>query len=236
MEKKCALDGSTFNEVDLICPKCRRIEEGTFIQYEAKLDHVLREEGGFVLEGFLICANSQCNSRYPILQGIPVVLRDYNAWWRAQKMNIFHTSVESSEIKNYFDSIEQIEPLLLTEKNLISSYMDFHYGTDFDILDTFFWKNGNGQYWEKVIGMTRQDGDVHYKYAIDLGCSVGWYTFELARFSDFAVGIDLDFNKVTAAARIQREGKAMYERRIHGRCFEDGGIVRTGTKCSVSSG
>jgi len=56
--------------------KCRRVAKNTFIQYSVKLDDVFKEEDGFVLEGFLTCANSQCRSRYPILYRVPLPYDD----------------------------------------------------------------------------------------------------------------------------------------------------------------
>jgi SAM-dependent methyltransferase len=56
--------------------------------------------------------------------------------------------------------------------------------------------------------------------ALDLGCGVGRLAFELARFHDRVVGLDLNFHMVAAAARIQRSGRIEYHRRLRGQRFE----------------
>jgi SAM-dependent methyltransferase len=46
-----------------------------------------------------------------------------------------------------------------------------------------------------------------------LGCATGGYTFELARHSQWAVGIDFNFSLVSAAALIQREQSIRFMRK-----------------------
>jgi len=54
-----------------------------------------------------------------------------------------------------------------------------------------------------------------------LGCSVGRYTFELARFCDMAIGMDMNFSAVKTAAGLRRLGNVRYKRKRHGRRYEE---------------
>ncbi|MFN9972694.1 MAG: methyltransferase domain-containing protein, partial [Phycisphaerae bacterium] len=50
--------------------------------------------------------------------------------------------------------------------------------------------------------------------ALDLGCSVGRATFELARRTGrFTTGVDLNFSMLRLAEQIRRQGRARYPRR-----------------------
>lgn len=53
--------------------------------------------------------------------------------------------------------------------------------------------------------------------ALDLGCSVGRSSFELARFVGQVIGIDLSESFIGAASTLQREGRLRYRRLDEGR-------------------
>jgi SAM-dependent methyltransferase len=92
-----------------------------------------------------------------------------------------------------------------TGQALLSTYMDSHYPET--ILDEF---------WKRVVELI----DNQYVFALDLGCSVGRNTFELARRSKIAVGIDLNFNALAAADQIQRTQTSTYIRRKRGNYYQ----------------
>jgi SAM-dependent methyltransferase/uncharacterized protein YbaR (Trm112 family) len=212
---------SSLRKIELICPRCRRAGPDGIEQFPLNLNQINKKHGDFVLEGLLGCTSTGCNAVYPIVEGVPVVLKDMKTWWNAQKHSLPASKTGLSELREYFETLETDGASNLTEKFLMSSYMDFHYGTNLGKSETpLLWGDSN-QYWEKTIGMAQPDTDATYEKSLDLGCSVGRYTFELARFSDIAVGIDIDFNKVAMAAKIQRMQKVSFERRVRGRSFQE---------------
>ena len=72
-----------------------------------------------------------------------------------------------------------------------------------------------------MIDLARPDDNEKFERSLDLGCSVGRFTFELASFSELAVGVDLNFNIVSEAARIHRTQTVAYARRKRGRWYEE---------------
>jgi SAM-dependent methyltransferase len=93
-----------------------------------------------------------------------------------------------------------------TNEALLSAYMDSHYPET--ILDEF---------WKRVVELINTNS---YEFALDIGCSVGRNTFELARRSKLAIGIDLNFNALAAAEYIERTQTSTYKRRKRGRYYQ----------------
>jgi len=193
-----------WERLTLICPRCRA-EQGL------ALEQTLHSAGDFVLEGLLHCSTSACLARYPILDGVPVVLKDISRWW--QHASLPNTVADSVPLREYFASLEADAPAAHDRRRLLSTYMDAHYGTP----PTPLAAAQQPDYWQQLIALTPPAQA--YQQTLDLGCSVGRYTFELARQSELAVGLDLNFDLLAAAARIQREQTVRYERSLRGRFY-----------------
>jgi putative 4-mercaptohistidine N1-methyltranferase len=89
---------------------------------------------------------------------------------------------------------------------LLNQYLLFHYGTaqdqvcyDFGPTDALFYPTRCVSEFLPAIG--------HITRALDLGCAVGRSTFELARWADEVVGIDLSSQFISAAQSVQRTGQ-----------------------------
>ena len=98
--------------------------------------------------------------------------------------------------------------------------MTFHYGHGDEIPAALRPVADPRAFWATLVAAAQPEAHGEYACALDLGCSVGRYTFELARMSRLAVGIDTDFGKVFLAERMRRCGTVTYERKVRGRCFE----------------
>lgn len=79
-------------------------------------------------------------------------------------------------------------------EELAAQYLDAHYGTT------------NLGYWHQMSVPTGNS------LCLDVGCSVGRYTFECAK-QGFAVGVDLNVEHLAQAAEFQRVGKIRYTRK-----------------------
>ena len=210
-----------FVQAGIVCPRCRRPESGRMIQAPLGIRDASRWEGEFLLEGLLGCTDPVCGAAYPVVDGVPVILKDVGTWWRRAKAAMSEARAVGPEVRGYFEALEGSGPEGIDGRSLLGSYMDFHFGQftcDSAAPDP---SNGasNSAYWEKVVGMARPGAGGEYSKSVDLGCSVGRFTFEAARFSGLSVGLDLDFGKVSAAAGIQRKRIVAYERRDRGRTF-----------------
>jgi SAM-dependent methyltransferase/uncharacterized protein YbaR (Trm112 family) len=207
--------------IELICPRCRHAGGEGIVQSALQLGQVFEREEEFIIEGFLVCTNTECHFRYPIIKGVPVILKDIEGWWYSEKSKLSRITCGTKEIQEFFAALNKKEPLSIAEKSLLSSYMDLHYG-DFPNTPAALASMGNPRLFrDKVLGVARPATEKKYQKAIELGCSVGRYTFEIAHFSNLSIGIDLNFNAVSSAARFQRTRKVCYERKRHGRHFEE---------------
>jgi len=191
------------------------------VQAPLRMRQGFREEGGVTLEGLLECTDSVCGATYPVMEGVPVVLKDVGSWWRQARAAMSSVRSTVPGIHEYFDTLEGDGPSGIDGKSQLGTYMDFHYGEFVDPPPAPNPASGasNRSYWENVVTMARPAAGERYPRSIDLGCSVGRFTFEMAKFSDLAVGLDLDYGKVSAAARTQRGRRIAYERRERGRLF-----------------
>ena len=129
----------------LICPSC--------LPVEAALQCLISEkDGADILSGSLYC--SQCNTNYPIQDGIAILLP-------------VSSEVDSQIPSKYENAI------------LVSSYLWAHYADILKDMDAI-------AAYEEWSALLRDDSGI----SLDAGCSVGRFTFEMSKKSDFAVGID----------------------------------------------
>lgn len=202
-------------KLKLICPRCRCPE----VQSSLTLRQVFKKDRDFILEGFLVCSFENCQKVYPILKGVPIILKDIEKWWGSEKSKFSCVVSDAPEMREYFDALSK--PAQHAERCLLSTYMDLHYGSLDDVPPAFGSLSDPNAFWKILVEIARPKPDTKYQRSLDLGCSVGRYTFELARFSELTIGIDLNFNAVSSAAEIQRTKKVRYERRKRGSCFEE---------------
>ncbi len=189
-----------FEQISIVCPECRKPESKSPL----KLESIFERDEDFVLNGFLSCSDPSCEKKFPVLAGVPIVLKDIDKWMRSDSLQLSTFLEKTPEIRNFYDI--KIQPREVNE-GAVSAYMDSHYPVS-SALDEF---------WKKAIELIDSN---HYEFALDIGCSVGRYVFELARCSKFAVGIDLNFIALASANRIQRTQEITYKRRIRGRYYQ----------------
>lgn len=197
----------------LLCPSCRQQGERSAL----RLRPLQADAQGFVLEGLLDCT---AGCRYPILDGVPVVLRDMAEWWRQSRAGLSRAAVADATLVDYFNRLDAVAPDRYDQRSLLSTYFDAHYG---DPTPPGGWPSAE-DYWRHVVATV--ESTATGGSALDLGCGVGRLGFELARFHDRVVGLDLNFHLVAAAARIQRSGRVDYQRRLRGLQFQPVSLFR----------
>jgi putative 4-mercaptohistidine N1-methyltranferase len=104
-------------------------------------------------------------------------------------------------------------------ETLVSQYLLFHYGTGedqcpypFGPTDARFYPIRCVSEFLPEIGLVDR--------ALDLGCAVGRSTFELSRWADSVIGIDLSHSFISAAKEVQKTGVALIQR------LEEGKVVK----------
>ncbi len=132
-----------------------------------------------------------------------MILKNMAAWRPSAESEIITGLASGHEILEYFAA--EIEQGFEERDALLGTYLQSHYGTP-------------GVY-RKILGECLETS-APLGFALDLGCATGGHTFELARHSQWALGMDLNFSLVSAAARMQREQKIRFSRKRRSRHAE----------------
>ncbi len=155
-------------KIQLVCPQCRDPAKDMYsILAMNDIDEISSEH---VMTGDLKCPD--CGSKYPIIGGVPCILKDIDIW--QAKVN------------------EEPDPDPVTK-----IFNEFHYGKLEDLQD---WPDDQ-RYWSALKELSKGN----YLNSLDLGCSVGRHTFELAEMSDTTLGIDLRLSSLKLAVIRQIE-------------------------------
>jgi SAM-dependent methyltransferase/uncharacterized protein YbaR (Trm112 family) len=163
------------------------------------------------IEGFLTC--KICKSKYPIIQGVPILLENFHKYAR-QRIIIFGKWIvnsKSPEIKSFLKS-ERAKIWSHTYNNryeesgiLYKSYLNTHngYPSD-DRLLSLFKKQIKPNH---IYKMLTDEGLNLNGIGLDIGCSIGSSTFELSKKLTYVFGIDLSFSFILEARKIMHDRK-----------------------------
>jgi len=179
---------------------------GRVVSHAVTLAETAVEERGFVLEGLLACANDECGGRYPVLRGVPIVVADLDAWWRSAAPRLAPAPAATTGLQELLARLESGNAVAAPGAEALDAYALAHYGDEDAGARVPAGVPPPGRFWARVRELAALDATRPAR-ALDVGCSVGRFTFELAACSDLAVGLDLGFAAVErAAARARRTG------------------------------
>ena len=196
-----------FDALQPICPRCAL--EGRAAS-PLRLAAVLEGSDEFVREGLLHCGCEDCRLEYPIIDGVPIIVPDVRGYI-ANNINQIHRRGDlSEEIEGVLgDALGPGSNLDQTRQHL-SIYCWGHYG-DLDPEEQQDDTLGS------IVNCLTQGFSLPINPsapALDLGCSVGRTTFELAqRIDGLALGIDLNFAMLQTAQTVLQTGHLRYGRR-----------------------
>lgn len=165
----------------------------------------LKEIGDECIEGFLTC--NVCNSKYPVIQGVPIVLQNFHEYAR-RRIVIYGkwiTNSKSSGLKDFLRSEGtkihfRTSNDLYEENNLLyRTYLNNHnkYYLD-DRLLSLLKRKIEPDHIYKMLGKKSLNlGGI----GLDIGCSFGSSTFELAKRLPLVFGVDLSFSFILEARK-----------------------------------
>ena len=171
---------------------------------------------GDVEEGALRCENPACARRYPIVDGVALVIPDLSGWQRGELAGVvegpLHPATEALLAQGGPD--DEPWPRLIEH---LSIYLDAHWGDRAEPppdgpTEVAF---GLRALAERVAARASQP----VASAVELGCSVGRVLALLANGAERVVGVDLHFGALRRARRLLRGEALPYARRTSGRHY-----------------
>lgn len=169
----------------------------------------LREAGNECIEGFLSC--NICNSQYPIIQGVPILLQNFHDYARQRIMTYgkWIATSKSSKLKDFLRSIGKkihsptSSDLYEENNSLYRAYLyNYHNYHSDDRLLSLLKRKIEPDHIYKMLGKKNLNLN---GIGLDIGCSIGSSTFELAKRLPFVFGVDLSFSFILTARKLMRD-------------------------------
>jgi len=184
----------------LVCPGCRT-------RTAERLDVRTLDRHGDVLA----CA---CGRRYPIVDGVPIVLADPTGYLANEMTTVVERDLDPEVAALLVEHGSDDAPYARLLEH-VSIYMDNQWGDRATPPP-----DGPGAgFCEAILDKLRDRAAHRVDLAVELGCSVGRCVAELARGAVHTVGLDLQFGAVRRARRLLAGEPVVYGRRTIGRNY-----------------
>jgi SAM-dependent methyltransferase len=207
-----------FERLRPLCPACRAAGRG--LASPLALGSVALRAGDEVIEGVLVCTERLCQREHPIIDGIPIVVADIAAWAAHQLAGVLRRDDLGAVAESLLGDAAGPASELHRERSNLGIYGWSHWG---DLAPPGVGDHG-GAYAALVAEAYKlaAAGDaVAGGVWVDLGCSVGRGTIELARRgAALAVGVDLNFAMLRVAERVRRRRRVTFALKRVGVVFE----------------
>ncbi len=194
------------------CAVCRAPEP-------LRLERVLREQGEHVLEGWLACTNPACQREFPVLDGAPQLVPSLSAHVRSQALAFLGRDELDASSESWLGDCLGPQSEFDTQRQHLSQYAWDHWA-EFDPRESER-EPAPGSISRVLDELWRHVGALPDGPLLEIGCSVGRASFELAqRTGRITLGVDLHQGKLRLAQRVLRESRVRYSRRRVGVVYE----------------
>jgi SAM-dependent methyltransferase/uncharacterized protein YbaR (Trm112 family) len=211
---------SHFSAFKPVCPLCLRDRSE---HHPLVINQVMVEARDGITEGILGCPNPACRCEYPILDGIPIIIADIRGFVSSNILSILDRGELSPAMASLVGDCCGPGSAVDAVRQYLSTYASDHYG-DLDP-DTADARGADGAAPGSVLRLMDKALSLAPKPMsapiIDLGCSVGRTTFELARKTDgLVLGVDVNFTMLRLAGRVMDRNEVHYPRRKVGMVYD----------------
>lgn len=205
-----------FESLKPVCPLCRGSNPAGF---PLEIAHVENEAKEHILEGVLHCTNQDCQREFPVIDGVPLLVGNVRQYVADNILSIYGRRDLSDFTESLLNDCCGPNSHFDAARQQVSGYTWDHYGNlDPDELPG---EPRPGSILAALEAGRQLAKDVPAGPVLDVGCSVGRSTFDLAeKGSELVLGVDLNFPMVRLAAEILRGGKVRYARRRVGVVYE----------------
>ncbi len=195
----------------LVCPACRTFGPD-------RIDVKTLEPSG---EDLLAC---ECGRRYPIVDGVPIVMADPSGYLRAEMATVVERDMSPELAAALVEHGPDDAPYARMLEHL-SIYLDAHWGDRAEPAPGGPGGFALAPFVERIATLPRVE------LAAELGCSVGRITAELP--ADHVMALDMHAGAVRRARRLLDGERVPYARRMIGRTYMP--AVATGARPKAAS-
>lgn len=195
---------SHLDALEPVCPACRAPGSAAGLELAA----LLAEEDGHVVQGILRCSRPGCQREHPIVDGIPIVLADLRGFVSANLLHVLARDDLHPELESLVGDCCGPGSALDVTRTQLSSYGADHHG---DLLPGAAPGIERPSVLAVLHRLLELAGGSPAGPTVDVGCSVGRTTFELAAATGgLALGVDLNFAMLRVASRVLRTGRLRF--------------------------
>lgn len=188
-------------ELALVCPACRT-------RSADRIDVQTLEPIGDVLA-------CPCGRRYPVIDGVPLVMANPAGFLRAEIASVVERELSPEVVGLLVEDGPDDAPYPRVVEHL-AIYLDAHWG---DRAAPPADGPGAGFALAALVDRIAARAADRVELAVELGCSTGRIVAELARGADQVAGVDLQFGAVRRARRLLDGEPVAYARRAIGRRY-----------------